>query len=222
MDIKIENLFELTSYPFAAIFEGKTYPWEVIADLPSRAAHLVGSGAVINFPGVSIKGNVSIGQGSVVEPGVVIFGPTIIGKNCVVRSGAYVRGNVVIGDNVVIGHASEIKNSVILNGAQIPHFNYVGDSIIGNKAHLAAGAVIANTKLSGGNVVIKVETQNFDTGLKKFGAAVGDNTEVGAGAVLNPGSILGKSSIVYPLVSWRGVLPDNMIAKTQNTITPKK
>lgn len=222
MDIKIANLFDLSDYPFASIFEGKVYPWEVIADLPRRAAHLVGSGAIVNLPGVSVTGNVSIGQGSVVEPGAVIFGPTLIGKNCVIRSGAYIRGNVVVGDNVVIGHASEIKNSVILNGAQIPHFNYVGDSIIGNKGHLAAGAITANTKLNVGNVVVRNEAENFDTGLKKFGAAVGDNAEVGANAVLNPGTILGKNSVVYPLVSWRGVLEENMIAKSDKNIIEKK
>ena len=143
----------------------------------------------------------------------MIKGPAWIGKNCEIRHGAYIRENVVIGDDCVIGNACELKNAILFNEAAVPHFNYVGDSILGHRAHLGAGVKISNIKLTTGNIFLDKDGMPFDTGLRKFGALVGDRAEVGCNAVLNPGSVLGRGSMVYPNVSWRGVLPAHMIAK---------
>ena len=156
-----------------------------------------------------------IGAGTVVEPGVLIKGPAIIGKNCQIRHNAYLRENVILGDNCVVGNASELKNAFLFNGAQVPHYNYVGDSILGHKAHLGAGVKISNIKLFPGNIEVDVNGVSTDTGLRKFGALVGDGAEVGCNAVLNPGSILERGAVVYPNVFWRGILPANMIAKNK-------
>lgn len=199
-----KDLFNIQNFAHKELFESTTYPWEVVAKLNTY----VGSQS-------------SVGAGTVVEEGAVIKGPAIIGKNCKIRSGAYIRENVIIGDNVVIGHASELKNCVILDGAQIAHFNYVGDSIVGAKAHMAAGSIAANTKLSPGEIIVKGDKE-YNTGLRKFGSAIGDGAEIGCNAVLNPGSIIGKGSVIYPLVAWRGVLAANMIAKSAKEIVERR
>jgi NDP-sugar pyrophosphorylase family protein len=167
---------------------------------------------------VFIDENVSIGEGTVVEEGAMILGPTIIGKNCQIRHNAYVRPYSVIGDGCVIGNACEIKHSLIFNHCKVPHFNYIGDSILGVHVHMGAGVKISNLKLTPGTVLIDEVDQSgipIDTGLRKFGALIGDRAEIGCNAVLNPGSILGRGSIVYPNVSWRGVLPEHMMAKNK-------
>ena len=192
------------------------------------------------FPGASIGEKVFIGEGTMVEPGALIKGPAIIGKNCQIRHNAYIRENVIIGDGCVVGNSSELKNSLLFNGAQVPHFNYIGDSILGHKAHLGAGVKISNVKLFPGNIMVECcklnvassegaavgEPSTFnlqpstplDTGLRKFGALLGDGAEAGCNAVLNPGSILGRGAVVYPNVFWRGILPANMIAKNKAEI----
>jgi len=154
----------------------------------------------------------------VVEPGALIKGPAIIGKNCQIRHNAYIRENVIIGDDCVVGNASELKNALLFNGVQVPHYNYVGDSILGHKAHLGAGAKISNVKLFPGNIEVEVDGVPRDTGLRKFGALLGDGAEAGCNAVLNPGSILGRGAVVYPNVFWRGILPANTIAKNKAEI----
>jgi NDP-sugar pyrophosphorylase family protein len=147
----------------------------------------------------------------------MIVGPAIIGKNCRIRHNAYIREHVIIGDDCVVGNSSEVKHSLLFNGAQVPHFNYVGDSVLGHKAHLGAGAVLSNLKLNGENVWVEMDGRCIDTGLRKFGALVGDHAEVGCNSVLNPGSIIGKRALIYPNSTWRGILPNNMIAKTRVT-----
>ncbi len=209
MGVSVNDLFAAERQTPDALFEGAKYPWEVIARLQQYCEQTTGK-------------EVIIGEGTVVEEGVTIIGPTIIGKNCIIRQGAYIRGNVVINDNVTIGHAVELKNALVLSNAAIAHFNYVGDSIIGYKAHLAAGAVTANTKLIPGEIKVNVGGETFATGLQKFGAVVGDGAEIGSNVVLNPGSIIGKSSVVYPLISWRGVLSESMIAKTSTQIVERR
>ena len=145
----------------------------------------------------------------------MIKGPAIIGQGCQIRHNAYIRENVIIGDGCVVGNSSELKNSLLFNDAQAPHFNYVGDSILGHKAHLGAGVKISNFKLFPGNIEVEMDGVPFDTGLRKFGALLGDGAEAGCNAVLNPGSILGRGAVVYPNVFWRGILPANMIAKNK-------
>jgi NDP-sugar pyrophosphorylase family protein len=162
-----------------------------------------------------IGDQVFIGEGTVVEDGAMIKGPAIIGRNCRIRHNAYIREDVLIGDDCVVGNSCEVKTALLFNGAQVPHFNYVGDSILGHKAHLGAGVKISNLKVVAGTVSVEIERKPFDTGLRKFGALIGDSAEVGCNAVLNPGSIVGRHALIYPNVSWRGVLPANMIAKNR-------
>jgi NDP-sugar pyrophosphorylase family protein len=159
--------------------------------------------------------DVFIGEGTVVEDGAMIKGPAIIGRNCQIRHNAYFREDVIVGDECVVGNSCELKNVLLFNNCQVPHFNYLGDSILGYKAHLGAGVVLSNVKVIKGNIKIEVEGKAFDTGLRKFGALLGDRAEVGCNSVLNPGSIIGRDSILYPCVNWRGVLAANSVAKNK-------
>ena len=216
---KPADLFDLGQTEHAAIFDGCQFAWEALKKIEGYlTAHL--RPALNNrCEGRAFIGEkVFIGEGTLVEDGVMIKGPAIIGRNCQIRHNAYVRENVVIGDGCVVGNSSELKNSLLLNGAQVPHYNYVGDSILGHKAHLGAGVKISNYKLFPGNIEVEVDGAPFDTGLRKFGALLGDGAEVGCNAVLNPGSILGRGAVVYPNVFWRGILPANMIAKNKAEI----
>jgi acyl-[acyl carrier protein]--UDP-N-acetylglucosamine O-acyltransferase len=162
-------------------------------------------GATVLYAGACLFDNqISIGQGSVIEPGALIKGPTIIGKNTEVRQGAYIRGTCIVGDRCVVGHTTEIKSSVMLNGAKAGHFAYIGDSILGNNVNLGAGTKLANLKLTNSNIIIKINNMIHNTGIRKFGAIMGDGVETGCNSVTNPGTILGKTSMVYPCVSVKG------------------
>ena len=211
---KPTDLFDLTQTEHAALFEGCEYAWEALRKLSDYVqAHL--KPALHNrCDGVAYIGErVFIGEGTVVEDGVMIKGPAIIGRNCQLRHNAYLRENVILGDDCVVGNSCEVKSALFFNRAVAPHFNYVGDSILGCKAHLGAGVKISNVKLVPGNIVVQVEGKPVDTGLRKFGALLGDQTDVGCNAVLNPGSVIGRRSVIYPNTNWRGVLPANMIVK---------
>ena len=215
---KAENLFDLTQTEHAAIFDGCNFAWAALEKIETYLGKVAKQNPAKRFPGASIGDRVWIGDGTIVEPGVLIKGPAIIGKNCQIRHNAYLRENVLIGDNCVVGNTSELKNVLLFNGAQVPHYNYVGDSILGYRAHLGAGVKVSNVKLTPGNVAVVVDGVPLDTGLRKFGALIGDGAEVGCNAVLNPGSILGRGTMIYPNVFWRGILPANMIAKNQAEI----
>jgi NDP-sugar pyrophosphorylase family protein len=213
------DLFDLAQCEHAAIFDGCHYAWEALKKIePWLAEHL--QPALHNrCEGRAFIGErVFIGAGTEVEDGVMIKGPAFIGRNCQIRHNAYIRENVIIGDGCVVGNSSELKNSLLFNNAQVPHFNYIGDSILGHKAHLGAGVKISNVRLLPGNVTVEVDGATLDTGLRKFGALLGDGAEAGCNAVLNPGTILGRGAIVYPNVFWRGVLGPRMIAKNKGTI----
>jgi NDP-sugar pyrophosphorylase family protein len=210
-----EYLFDLTQTEHAALFDGCTYAWEALKRIEPYLAKVTKQNPPPRFPGATIGERVIIGAGTVVEPGAMIKGPAIIGKNCQIRHNAYIRENVLIGDGCVVGNASELKNALLFNGAQVPHYNYVGDSILGHKAHTGAGVICSNLKSLPGNVTIMVNGVPLDTGLRKFGALIGDGAEVGCNSVLNPGSIIGRSAIIYPGVNWRGFLPANNIAKNK-------
>ncbi len=214
---KPEELFDLSQTEHASIFSKGEYPWEAIKAIkPYLRDHLRPGQHHHESLGTAYIGhNVFIGKGTVIEAGAMIKGPAIIGRNCEIRHNAYIRDNVIVGDDCVIGNASELKNAFLLNGCQVPHFNYVGDSILGHKAHLGAGVKISNVKLSPGNIVVDMEGIPYDTGLRKFGALIGDHTEIGCNGVLNPGSILGRSCLIYPNVLWRGILPANRIVKNK-------
>ena len=209
------DLFDLTQTEHAALFDGCQYAWEALKKIEPYLASVPKQNPPPRFPGATIGDRVIIGEGTVVEPGAMIKGPAIIGRNCQIRHNAYIRESVILGDGCVVGNASELKNAFLFNGVQVPHYNYVGDSILGHKAHLGAGVICSNLKSLPGNVTVVVPGTIMDTGLRKFGALVGDGAEVGCNSVLNPGSILGRGAIVYPGVNWRGVLPANSIAKNK-------
>jgi len=237
---KPADLFDLTQTEHAAIFAGCKFAWDALKKIePYLAANLKPELRNQCEGRAYIGEKVFIGEGTTVEDGAMIKGPAIIGKNCQIRHNAYLRENVIIGDGCVVGNSSELKNSLLFNGAQAPHFNYIGDSILGHKAHLGAGVKISNVKLFPGNVMVEVQSpkskvqspeaggawttldfglETLDTGLRKFGALLGDGAEAGCNAVLNPGSILGRGAVVYPNVFWRGILPANMIAKNKSQI----
>jgi NDP-sugar pyrophosphorylase family protein len=213
------DLFDLNQTEHAAIFAGCKFAWDALRKIESHLAANLKPELRNQCEGRAFIGEkVFIGEGTVVEDGVMIKGPAIIGKNCRLRHNAYLRENVIIGDGCVVGNSSELKNALLFNGAQVPHFNYIGDSILGHKAHLGAGVKISNVKLLPGNVEVEVDGVPFDTGLRKFGALLGDCAEVGCNAVLNPGSILGRGAVIYPNVFWRGILPANTIAKNKAQI----
>ena len=213
---KPADLFDLNQTEHAAIFDGCTYAWDALKKIEPYLKANLKPGLHNKCEGRAFIGEqVFIGEGTVVEDGVMVKGPAIIGKNCQIRHNAYIRENVLIGDGCVVGNSSELKNSLLFNGAQVPHFNYVGDSILGHKSHLGAGVKISNLKMTLGNIFVEIEGVPFDTGLRKFGALLGDGAEAGCNSVLNPGSILGRNSIVYPNVFWRGILPANMIVKNK-------
>ncbi len=213
---KPTDLFDLSQSEHASIFDDCKHAWEALAKIKIYIAANLKRELHNKCDGRAFIGeDVFIGEGTVVEDGAMIKGPAIIGKNCEIRHNAYLRENVIIGDNCVVGNSSELKNSWMFNRSQVPHFNYVGDSIIGYQAHLGAGVICSNLKASKENIWIKIEGKPTDTGLRKFGALIGDEAEIGCNAVLNPGSIVGRKSIIYPNVSWRDVLPDNMIAKNK-------
>ena len=237
---KPADLFDLSQTQHTALFDGCEFAWDALKRLkeylekfpnlgPTGFRKLLFAlnmtGAPLLYPAASDRGHrawvgrqVLIGEGTVIEDGVTIKGPAIIGKNCEIRHGAYIRENVIIGDNCVVGNSCELKHAVLFNGCQVPHFNYVGDSILGHKAHLGAGVILSNVKSLTGNVTVESEGRKLDTGLRKFGALLGDHAEIGCNAVLNPGSVIGRRSVIYPLTNWRGVLPADMIAKNRAAI----
>ena len=216
---KPADLFDLTQTGHAAIFDGCEFAWDALKKIEGYLAVSLKPELRNHCEGRAYIGEkVFIGEGTTVEDGVMIKGPAIIGQNCQIRHNAYIRENVIIGDDCVIGNSSELKNSLLFNGAQVPHFNYIGDSILGHKAHLGAGVKISNVKLFPGNIEVEIDGVPFDTGLRKFGALLGDGAEAGCNAVLNPGSILGRGAVVYPNVFWRGILPANTIAKNKSQI----
>jgi NDP-sugar pyrophosphorylase family protein len=213
---KPEELFDLSQTEHASLFDGCNHAWEALGRIADYLKANLKPGLHNTCQGVAWVGEqVFIGEGTVLEDGVMIKGPAIIGRNCRIRHNAYFRENVIVGDHCVIGNATELKNAFLFNHCEAPHYNYVGDSILGYRTHLGAGVKISNLKVNQTPVVIEYGGQRIATGLRKFGALVGDRTEIGCNAVLNPGSILGRDCLIYPNTSWRGILPANSIAKNR-------
>jgi NDP-sugar pyrophosphorylase family protein len=213
------NLFDLSQTEHAALFEDVEFSWDVfkrIKDYVEANVRPANHGKVEGHAFVGEK--VYIGEGTVIEDGAMIKGPAIIGRNCQIRHNAYIREHVIIGDGCVVGNSCEFKNAILFNGCQVPHFNYVGDSILGYKAHLGAGVVLSNFRSLPGNVTVQIEGIPRDTGLRKFGALISDHADIGCNSVLNPGSIIGRGAMIYPGVNWRGFLPANNIAKNRAEI----
>ncbi len=227
--LRAEDYFDLSEFGHRNLFADVEYVWEVLNRIgPYLAAWFAArEGPVILGsvePGAWLDGRqIYVGPGAVVEPGAYIRAPAIIGPGSVVRHGAYIRGNVVVGKNCVVGHGTEVKNAVLLDGAQAPHFAYVGDSILGNRVNLGAGTVLANFKFGGTPVTVTWNGRRLDTGLRKFGAVLGDDVETGCNAVLAPGTLVGPGSLVYPNATVRGVIPPRSVVKVrfQTQVDPR-
>ena len=201
------------------IFNGVTYPWEV---LPKISNFILELGATLSEDEYEKRGeNVWVAKSAKVAPTAFINGPAIIGKDAEVRHCAFIRGNAIVGEGAVVGNSTELKNVILFNKVQVPHYNYVGDSVLGYKSHMGAGSITSNVKSDKKLVVVKAGEEKIETGMKKFGAMLGDEVEVGCGSVLNPGTVIGKNSNIYPLSSVRKVVPANSIYKNQNEILEK-
>ncbi|MCF7890347.1 UDP-N-acetylglucosamine diphosphorylase [Candidatus Bipolaricaulota bacterium] len=216
---EIGDFFDLTKTDYPSYYGGMEYPWEVVERIPELVEENLKPGlkGVISEDS-SIGEMVEIGEGTVVEPGATIKGPAIIGRNCQVRSGAYVRGNVAVGDGVTIGHSTEIKRSLIHDEAEIPHFSYVGDSVIGWKGHLGAGVKVSNLKVNREPIVVHLDDRDVQTGLRKFGCLLGDESEIGCNSVLNPGTLVGKKTLATANISLSGYYPQSSFVKLDQTI----
>ncbi len=207
--LDIHSFFDLREFIHKNLFNGP-FPWSPLSDLQEYFSHYRSYRIEIELPaGVFLKNpeQVAIGPGTVIEPGVFIQGPCIIGKNCAIRHGAYLRGGVILGDGCTIGHDGEVKHSILLDHAAATHFVYVGDSIIGSGANLSAGVKCANVRLDRKAVSVVDGMKRLGTGLKKFGAVVGDRVQVGCNCVLNPGTLIGANSVCYPLLNIGGYIP---------------
>lgn len=218
------DLFDLSRFAHSNLFQVE-HVWLVLPNIESYVRNLkLGElrGTISPSAYLVNPESISIGEGSVVEPGAYIQGPCWIGKNCTIRHGAYIRGSVLTGDHCVIGHDTEVKNAVFLNHAHAAHFAYVGDSILGNYVNLGAGTKCANFKLDQGKIAINYEGQKIATGLRKFGAIIGDYTQLGCNSVTNPGTIIGSYVRCYPCVNFGGVIPSHSVIKSEARIQVKK
>jgi len=219
------HYFDLATFAHAKLFDGCEYVWQALQAIdrylknyPWPNKHPVAfDGAYLIHPELIV-----IGEGTVIEPGAYIKGPCIIGKNCQIRHGAYIRGEVIVGDKCVIGHTTEIKHSIMLNNANAAHFAYLGDTIVGSHVNLGAGVKCANLRLDNQPIVIKTQEEKIATGMRKFGAIIGDYVEVGCNSVLNPGTILGKKVLAYPCLNFGGVIPEDHLVKPTSSITTQK
>ncbi len=223
--LRPSDFFELGSYAHRSLFDGVQYVWDALKNLNAYLEqHLQPVNLAEVHPTAVIEGQVMIGEGTVIEPGVMIKGPVIIGKNCQIRQGAYIRENCLIGDHCVVGHTSELKGTIMLDHSQAPHFAYVGDSILGYKVNLGAGTKLSNFKITRDHVHLTIDGVVYDTGLRKLGAILGDNVQLGCNCVTAPGTLVGRDTLVYSLVSPRGYYPPNSVVKLRQEIeiVPKR
>ena len=208
---------EHTAHP--KLFENQNHVWDALKQIASYLQFRLKPAVLGDLMGKPfISNSVFVGAGTIVEQGAVLKGPAWIGEKCHIRSGCYVRENVIVGDGVVMGNSCEFKNCILFDEVQAPHFNYVGDSILGHRAHLGAGVILSNVKLDHGEISVAAGDQNIGTGLKKFGAIIGDRTEIGCNAVINPGAVIGRDCVIYPGANFRGVLPSGSILKLRQEI----
>lgn len=220
-EAKIKKLYNLNETIASELMSKYEYPWEV---LPKIGEYILELGKQLdnNVEYEKKSENVWIAKTAKVAPTAYINGPAIIGKDAEIRHCAFIRGNAIIGEDTVVGNSTELKNVILFNKVQVPHYNYVGDSILGYKSHMGAGSITSNVKSDKKLVIVKNGKEEIETGLKKFGAMLGDEVEVGCGSVLNPGTIIGKNTNIYPLSSVRGIVRENSIYKNQNEIVEKK
>ena len=217
--VTVKALLNLENTIAAPLFEGVTYPFEVLAKIGDYIKKI---GPELDESVYDKKGdNIWIAKSAKVAVSASITGPCIIGENTEVRHCAFIRGNALVGNNCVVGNSTELKNVVLVENVQVPHYNYVGDSVLGRFSHMGAGAITSNVKSDKSLVVVKNGDEKIETGLKKFGAVLGDGVEVGCGSVLNPGTIIGKNSNIYPLSSVRGVVAADSIYKKIGEVVKK-
>ena len=210
-EMTVKEMYTLEETIAKDLFEGVTYPWEV---LPKISSFILELGASLPEGEYEKRGeNVWVARSAKVAPTAFIGGPAIIGKDAEVRHCAFIRGNAIVGEGAVVGNSTELKNVVLFNKVQVPHYNYVGDSILGYKSHMGAGSITSNVKSDKKLVVVKTPEGNIETGMKKFGAMLGDHVEVGCGTILNAGSVVGPHTNIYPLSSVRGFVPGGSIYK---------
>ena len=213
----VAKLFDLNRTAAKPLLENLTYPWEA---LPLIGDFILQLGAALSPDEYEQREeNVWVAKSAKLYPNIYIAGPTIIGPDTEVRPGAFIRGNALIGAGCVVGNSTEIKNAILFDGAQAPHYNYIGDSILGYKAHTGAGAITSNLKQDHSSVTILAEGERIQTGMRKFGAILGDGAEVGCGSVLNPGTVVGRGARIYPLSMVRGFVPGFSIYKRAGEIT---
>lgn len=218
-DCKIVNLFNLDETLAKELLEKYVYPWEALPEIENFIIELGKKLPKNEYK--EISENVWVHKTANIFPSAYIKGPAIIGKNTEVRQCAFIRGKALVGNNCVVGNSTELKNVILFNNVQVPHYNYVGDSILGYKAHMGAGSITSNVKADKKLVVIKNGDKKIETNMKKVGAMLGDYAEIGCNSVLNPGTIIGKNTNVYPLSSVRGVIKPNLIYKSQTNIVDK-
>lgn len=219
-NITIKELYTIENPLIAPLFEGLTYPFEV---LPKIGDYIKNVGPTLDKEVYEDLGdNIWIAKSAKISPSAFIAGPCIIGENTEVRHCAFIRGNALVGNNCVVGNSTELKNVVLVGKVQVPHYNYVGDSVLGYGSHMGAGSITSNVKSDKTLVAVKNDGETLETGLKKFGAMIGDGVEVGCGSVLNPGTVIGKNTNIYPLSSVRGVVEANSIYKKAGEVAEKR
>lgn len=219
-ELTVNELYTLEETIAKDLFQGVTYPWEV---LPKIHDFILELGGTLSEEEYEKQGeDVWIAKSATVFSTAYIKGPAIIGKNAEVRQCAFIRGNAIVGEGAVVGNSTELKNVVLFNKVQVPHYNYVGDSILGYKSHMGAGSITSNVKSDKKLVVVKSQSGEIETGLKKFGAMIGDEVEVGCGSILNPGTVVGSNTNIYPLSSVRGYVAANSIYKKQGDVVEKQ
>ena len=220
MSCKIADLYDLEHTIAAPLFEGKTYPWELLDGIADFIRQL---GETLPEDKFEKRGeDIWVAKSATVFESAYLKGPLIIDEGAEVRHSAFIRGSVIVGKNAVVGNSTELKNVILFDNVQVPHYNYVGDSILGYKAHMGAGSITSNVKSDKTLVVIHEGTNNIPTGRKKVGAMLGDNVEIGCGSVLNPGTVVGRGTNVYPLSSVRGFVPAGSIYKKAGEVAKKR
>ncbi len=212
--VKTNELFDCSTPYLKDLFENSEHPWDMLPKIKEYINELIEKG-IDGF--TEIADGVLVGKDVTIHPSATIIAPAIIGHKCEIRPGAYLRGAVITGEGCVLGNSSEFKNCILLDKVQAPHYNYVGDSVLGNKAHMGAGSICSNLKSDGKAVVVHGDKE-YETGLRKVGAIMADGADVGCGCVLNPGTVIGKNTNAYPLTSLRGVYPADCIVKSTDNV----
>ncbi len=210
-DLYVESLLDLNQTLAAKWLKNVRYPWEILAQIKAIILEIGPTLPKTEFE--QIAEQIWVARDALIAPSAALNGPLIIGHDTEVRHCAYLRGNALVGNNCVVGNSTELKNVILMNQVQVPHYNYVGDSVLGFKSHMGAGSITSNVKSDRSLVTVRFDHEKIETGLKKFGAILGDHVEIGCNSVLNPGSIVGRNSQVYPLSMVRGVVPGNSIYK---------